>query len=63
MAALVVVVVWLTRGGGGAGDPSLRLKNGSAQDDNDWGRKITQSLDGAAFEEVDEFDDQDYDHH
>jgi hypothetical protein len=27
--------VWLTRWVGGAGDPSLRLRSGSAQEDND----------------------------
>ena len=29
-----VVAVWLTRWAASAGDPSLRLKNGSAQDDS-----------------------------
>jgi hypothetical protein len=29
----VTTAAWLTRSGSRAGDPSLRLKNGSAQDD------------------------------
>ncbi len=37
--------VWLTRWGGGEGDPSLRLKGGSTQDD-------TLSLKSASAQDV-----------